>query len=116
MNNQKIAVIVPASNNSDVGIVGVKNEVPGLSVGHGNFCTIVMLAGYAAALAEDDCAVGSIIEHPIHEAGAVEAEGAVGAGGFTACGPYLLKLAPASIPADHPGLAAPEVIDLADKR
>lgn len=92
MDNQNIAAVVPTSNNSDVRVIGVENKVPGLSVGHGNICAVVMLAGCAAALTEDDFSVGSVIEYPIHEAGAVEAEGAVGAGGHAAFGPYLLKL------------------------
>ncbi len=116
MNYQKIAAAIPAGDDSDVRVIDVENQIPGLGVGHGNICAVVMLAGCTAALTEDDFSVGSVIEYPIHEAGAVEAEGAVGAGGLAAFGPYLLKLAPSGIPTKHTRFPAPKVVDLADKR
>lgn len=111
-----IAIPVSAGDDSDVGVIGVENEVAGLGVGHCYFRAAVMLACYAASLPYDNRTVGSVIEYPIHEAGAVEAEGAVGAGGLAAFGPYLLKLAPSGIPTKHTGFPAPKVVDLADKR
>lgn len=97
-------------------IISIKHKIARLDFIPQDVGTVSMLAGCATTVFYDVLAVCGVVKDPIHEAGAVEAEGAVGAGGLAAFGPYLLKLAPSGIPAKHTGFPAPKVVDLADKR
>ena len=54
-----------------------------------------------------------ITERPVHEAGAIQPIGSVGAGGGTSIGGDFGKLPPVAVPADYIGFAVPEVVDLA---
>ena len=90
-----------------MGGVGEQGYVAGKGVGKGYFRQVspdvpVAVAGQAR-----------VAEGPVQKARAVESEGPESAGGGTALGPDLYKLAPAGIPADDVGLAAPKVVDLA---
>ena len=97
-------------------IISIKHKIARLDFIPQDVGTVSMLAGYATTVSYDVLAVCSVVKNPIHEAGAVEAEGAVGAGGFAAFGPYFLKLAPSGIPTKYTRFPSPKLVDLADKR
>ena len=71
-----------------------------------------MLCDAPSSAAYDVCALGGVVEDPVHEAGAVETVGPVCAGGGAACRPDLGALPPSGICAEDKRFAAPEVCDL----
>ena len=67
----------------------------------------------AATMTDDIGPAGHVIEHPVHEPGAVHPEGPVGTGGGAARRRHLPERSPAVVPAQLQRFSAPEVVDLA---
>ena len=64
-------------------------------------------------MSDDIASACGIVKGPIDKARAVQPVGPVGAGTGAAGGSDLHGGTPAGVPADHQGLPAPEVVDLA---
>ena len=114
MDDKQIAVIVPAADDADMCIAGVKYQVPGLGIVPCDAVAIHVLCLRAASVTYDIFAVGHVVKHPVHKAGAVEAIGQIGSGGVAASRPNFLNCPPSGVPAYDVGFAAPEVCDLSN--
>lgn len=89
MDNQQIAVFVPAANNADMRILWVKGQIAGLRLTPGNICAVGMLGIGSAAVANDIGSAGGVIKYPVHEAGTVQPIRPVGSRGLAPGCPYL---------------------------
>ena len=67
MDRQQTAILVPAADNANMGIVWVKHQVTGLCVRPRNIGAIAVLHGGAAAMADDVTAARGVVKGPIHE-------------------------------------------------
>ena len=115
MDDQQIAVFIPAADDADMFIIVIKHQIAGNGLIPGDAGAIGVLAGCSAAMADDIASVRGIVEHPIDKAGAVQAVGTVGAGGGAALRRDLHGGSPSGIPSQRKGLSTPEIVDLADK-
>ena len=113
MDDLDIAAFVPAAYNANMGVIRVKHQVAGLGLGPGDGCAVAVLHPRPSAMADHVAPARHIVKYPIHKAGTVHTVGPVGSRGWTASGPNLLDGPPAGIPAQHQGLAAPKVVQLA---
>ena len=103
VDNQQIAVFVPAAHNTDMSIFWIEYQIAGLGLLPGDRGTVGVLHTSTTAMADNIFAVADIIESPVNKTGTVQSIGAVCAGGGTAVRPYLGELAPAGVPANHQG-------------
>ena len=99
VDNQNIAALVPATDNPDMGILRVKDQITDLGLRPGDAGTVAVLRHSAAAMANDVLSVRGVVEHPVHEPGAVQAVGPVGACGAVPCRCNLCEPPPAAVPA-----------------
>ena len=112
MDNENVAVGVPAAYDPDVGVAGIEYKVAGDGLAPAYGAAIVVLGDYAAAVSDDVLAAALIVKCPVHKAGTVHAIGPVCAGGGAARRPYLGGRAPAGVPAEDKGLASPKIMHL----
>ena len=112
MADQQFPVLPPAHHDPHMGIVRVEGQVSGLRVRLGNRRAVGALGGGTAATAQDVFAARDVVENPIHHAGAIQAVGAVGAGGGTARGGHFPERPPPAVPANDQGFSAPKISHL----
>ena len=101
--NQQLAVLPPGHHDSHMGIVRIEGQVSRLGLCLRNGRTVGVLGSSPAAPAQDVFAAGDVVKYPVHHAGAVQAIGPVGTSSGISSRPYLGKLAPAGVPAEHQG-------------
>ena len=103
VDDQQIAVFVPAAHNTNMSIFWIKYQIAGLSLLPGDSSTVSVLHMSAPTMADDIFAVADIIESPVHKTGTVQPIGPIGAGCGVAVRPHLGELPPAGVPAENQG-------------
>ena len=103
VDDQQIAVFVPAAYNANMGVLWIKHQITRLGLLPGDGGTVGVLGVCPSAMADDVFAAGDIIKHPIDKSAAIQPVGAVGAGGGVACGGGFPERAPAGVPAENQG-------------
>ena len=86
MDDQEIAVRVPAADETNVNVCRVKYEVARLSVAPCNVGAIAVLCGSSAAVPRIVAAVCCVVERPIDEPTTIQSKRSHRAGGAAACG------------------------------
>ena len=99
VDDQNIAALVPAADDSNMGILRVKDQITDLSLRPRNAGTVAVLRHSATAMADDVLAACGVIKYPVHKPGAVQAVGPVGTCGAVACRRNLCEPPPATVPA-----------------
>lgn len=99
VDDQNISALVPATDNPDMGILRVKDQITDLCLRPGNAGTVAVLCHSATTMADDVLAVRGVVEHPVHEPGAIQAVGSVGTRGTAAYRCDLCEPSPAAVPA-----------------
>lgn len=102
--NQNIATLVPATDDPNMGVLRVKDQITDLRLRPGNTGTVSVLRHSATTVANDVLAACGIVEYPVHKAGTIQAVGPVGACGAAACRSDLRELPPAAVPAQDKAL------------
>ena len=103
VDDQQIAVFVPAAYNANMGVLWIKHQITRLGLLPGDGGTVGVLGVCPSAMADDVFAAGDIVKHPIDKSAAIQPVGAVGARGGVACGGDFPERTPAGVPADHQG-------------
>lgn len=78
VDDQNIAALVPTTDNPNMSVLRVKDQITDLCLRPGNAGTVAVLCHSATAMADDVLAVRGVVEHPVHKPGAVQAVGPVG--------------------------------------
>ena len=112
VDNQDIAVLVPAAHDANVGVLRVEYQIARLGLGPCNRCTVGVLGAGTPAVAYGVGPIGDVVKYPVYKTGTVEAIGKICSAGGAASRPNLLDRPPAAVPANYPAFAAPKVVDL----
>ena len=101
VNDQHVTALIKPTDDAHMGILRVKGEVAGDGLAPGNIGAVAMLHPCAASMSDHITAIADVIEHPIHEAGAIQAVGPYRtAAGTASCGDFPGR-PPAGIPAEQ---------------
>ena len=79
MADKQLSRRISAYNDTNVAVIRIKGQIPRLGLTLSNIGTVGVLRTGAAAVAYD--VAQTVIEGPVHKAGTVQAEGAIGPGG-----------------------------------
>ena len=74
MHDFNVAERVMPHDDSDVSVAGIKDKVAGKRLRPRNRRTVSVLRRRAAAVTDEVRPAADVVEHPIHEAGAVQSE------------------------------------------
>lgn len=113
VDDELVSTFISATYDSHMLIIGIEHQIAGLGLIPRDGGTVGVLHVGTAAVAYDVLSIRDIVKYPIDKSAAVQSIGSICVGGGVAVRPYLGELAPAGVPADHQGLPAPEVVDLA---
>lgn len=113
VDDEHVSAFISATYDSHMLIIGIEHQIAGLGLIPRDGGTVGVLGMGAPAVTNYILAAGGVVKGPIHHAGTVQAVGPVGACGGTARRCHLSERPPAGVPADHQGLPAPGVVDLA---
>lgn len=72
--------VIPAHNDTHMGIIRVKCQIPRLGLGPCNVGAVGMLGTCPSPVADNVAAIADIIKYPVGKPGTVQAEGPVSAG------------------------------------
>lgn len=103
VDDQQIAVFIPAAHNADMSIFWIEYQIAGLGLLPGDRGTVGVLHTSTTAMADNIFAVADIIESPVNKTGTVQPIGPIGAGCGVAVRPHLGELPPAGVPAENQG-------------